>query len=898
MSTKYLLFLCFLLSLFSINAQNFPGGVTGAEVWYMGNWDDIPNAEFLNSAQTDILITKCGERYDKDLFNFNPSIISDKLCIMYTAALENSTGRNIFFVGEPHKEEHSYSHVGTSWNDKLEELFPTDSIIRNFFDFNNKSIYSKEILEPYLSDNNARINFYHTNHYNIDKKFKSYGEIGETDIFIGKLIDLNLSGNFEDEPFDGNFPEFISFPRELSYNERNRVESYLALKYGLTLSELDSYISSRNIVFWNKGNNEIFNHRIFGFGRDDISGLNQLQSESTHLKEHLVSAIEKILDTNMDKQEQTNIPNNHFLVFGDNGKNTDLANENNKKVKFWKKVWLAQRTGKYVYKLPIHFKLFLDEEILEYLDENPEESLWLMHDKFIGNDEVSEFDSENLEYYAGSINVEEGFAYFEDINFDDDNSIYDQFTFGVGPQMIVQAQIVGCKEDRIKVILDITGGRPKYTINVESEAGDIEDSTEESTYAFNAEPNTLYQVTVRDDQGIVVQLEFTPEPWDFSLDLGGTQYLGFEQQEIILDAGVGIDDPNATYQWYLNENLLPHTESTLLVSEPGDYVVTVTSADLSCSISDKATIEVKGFKASVSITQLCGSEYSNTIFIEIERGIPPFVTYITGEGGASVNHVHSGSTSFNDLSYGTYHITITDSVGSTFTDSVEFIEAEEIVLDLYTQLGALCLANNYDNICLNFNYPDAPFFIGGFPGGVGFSLDASLGVSNQNVEYQWYIDDESTGIPGPVLTLEPGSYCTGESRELPMFTVVATDIIFDCVDTQSFITKDFCPNQNSVAQSPNSNIPSQNAEANNWLKTAVYPNPTEKNRTFIYEVFATKNFSGTVELYSISGARLYSIQTNNTKNLKLPFNLNSAGVYLIKITTSQGEVKTDRIIIN
>lgn len=899
MSTKSLLLLCFLFSFFSINSQNYPGGVTGAEVWYQGNWEDISQAEFFNSAQTDILIYKCGEQYEKNLFNYNPSIFTEKLCLKYTTSLENFTGRNMFFVSEPYKEEPSYSHFGTFWREELVESFPTDLKIRNFFDLNNKSITSKDILESYTSDNNANVNFYHTNHYNIDKKFKSYGEIGETDIFIGRRIEIDQLEDFEDEHFHGNFPEFIAFPRELSYNERNRVESYLSLKYGLTLSVLDSYVSSKNIIFWNKENNRIFNHRIFGFGKDDISGLNQLQSESTHLKKHLVSAIEKILETNMKKQEETHIPNNHFLVFGDNNKLPRLANENSKKVKFWEKVWLAQRTGKHVFKFPIHFKLFLTDELIEYLNNYPEESIWLMNDKFIGNDEVSEFNSENLDYYEGHINFDEGFAYFEDVHFDSDDSIYDQFTFGVGPQMIVQAQIVGCKEDKIKVILDINGGKPKYYIKVESEAGHIEDSTMESIYAFNAEPGVVYQVTVIDDQGIEVYLELTPEPWNFSLDLGGTQYFSVDQQEITLDAGIGIDDPDATYQWYLNGDLLPDNENTLVVSEPGDYSVTVTSADQSCSISDKITIENEKFEAHISISQLCGNSYSNTLFVNIHGGIPPFTTNITDLGGNSVNHAHSGSTNFTDVAYGTYQVTITDSVGITFTDSIEFIETEEIVLDLYAQMEALCVAYDYGNTCLNYNYPDAPFFLGSFLGEVGFSLDASLGVTNQNVEYQWYLNGESTSVPGPILTFTPGDGCqTDEHDGNPMYTVIATDTRFNCVETQSFITKNFCPDRNNVNQSSTNNVPSQNEEPKNWLRTAVYPNPTEKNRTFIYEVFATESFGGTVELFSMSGARIYSIQTNTSKNHKLPFNLNSAGVYLIKITTSSGEIRTDRIIIN
>jgi hypothetical protein len=897
MITKSFVFLCFLLTFFSNNAQNYPGGVTGSEVWYIADWKDINIGEFKNSAQTNVLLDKCGE-VETHLFNFNPSIFSDKLCLFYPTPLENSTGRNMFFVGEPFKQTYSYSHFGTLWNNDLVGSVAIDSIIRNFFDLNNKSIFSKDILESYSSDNNARVNFYHTNHYNINKKFKSYGQIGETEIYIGKLTVIDQQLSYGDQHFHGNFPEFISFPRELSANERNRVESYLALKYGLTLSEYDSYVNSRNIIFWNNDNNRLFSNRIFGFGIDQLSGLLQLQSESTHLKEHLIAAVGELAENNMKKQEENKIrEDNHFLVFGDNGEEPTFGNENSKKVKLWKKIWLAQRTGKIVSEFPVYFKLFLPEQLKNYLSSNPEESLWLIQDKFVNNDEASDFDNENLEYYEANVNLNDGFANFKDIFFDTDLNVYDQFTFGVGPQMIVQAQVQGCKRDRLTVVIDITGGKPKYDIKVVSGAGNFEDYELGATYSFNVEPDVLYQVTVYDQQGLQTQLEFTPEPWDFSLDLGGIQYLSSNQPEIILNAGTGIGDPDAIYEWYFNGNLLSNNENTLSVSEQGDYSVTVTSADQSCSVSDNVTIDIKEFEIDLSISQLCGSEYSNTLFINIQGGIPPFITNILGQGGYSVNHAHSGNTNYTDMAYGTYHITTTDSVGNVFADSIEFLEAEEIILDLYSQLELICVPNNSGQQCVNYNYPNAPFFHGIPTDGSSFSVDASIGVTNQNVEYQWYVDGQSTDSSGPILTLAPGFYCYDGTGNNPMFTVVATDVVFDCVETQSFIAKRFCPEQSTSSQ-PINEVPNQDEEQNAWLKSIVYPNPTEANKTFIYEVFATENFSGTVELYTIGGARLYSVQTKNAKNHKLPFKINSAGVYLIKITTSLGDIKIDRIIIN
>src|SRR5690606_32412689 len=138
------------------------------------------------------------------------------------------------------------------------------------------------------------------------------------------------------------------------------------------------------------------------------------------------------------------------------------------KVKYWEKVWLAQRTGKDMEKYAVHFKLLLSSlnqqeiEELRIRIEDKGEVLWLMQDKHATNDEVSTFDNQHIKYYPGDINWQELTAYFKDVYFDSDKSVYDQYTFGVGPQMIVQAQVEGCDKKRLTATLEITGGKAPY----------------------------------------------------------------------------------------------------------------------------------------------------------------------------------------------------------------------------------------------------------------------------------------------------------------------------------------------------------------------------------------------------------------------------------------------------
>lgn len=85
-----------------------------------------------------------------------------------------------------------------------------------------------------------------------------------------------------DAPMIGDIAEIIVYSADNTAG-RNRVESYLALKYGLTLGNAATpidYTSSAGAVFW-KGT-AAYQHNIFGIGTDQASGLTQTSSNSTN----------------------------------------------------------------------------------------------------------------------------------------------------------------------------------------------------------------------------------------------------------------------------------------------------------------------------------------------------------------------------------------------------------------------------------------------------------------------------------------------------------------------------------------------------------------------------------------------------------------------------------------
>jgi hypothetical protein len=81
-----------------------------------------------------------------------------------------------------------------------------------------------------------------------------------------------------DDNSDFDIAEVIIFPTNLTATERNKIESYLSIKYGLTSSH--DYINSAGNTIWSLVTNTGYNNNIFGIGREDCQALHQRQSRS------------------------------------------------------------------------------------------------------------------------------------------------------------------------------------------------------------------------------------------------------------------------------------------------------------------------------------------------------------------------------------------------------------------------------------------------------------------------------------------------------------------------------------------------------------------------------------------------------------------------------------------
>ena len=112
------------------------------------------------------------------------------------------------------------------------------------------------------------------------------------------------NSNNDDRKYDGDIGEIIIYDGIQTPTERQQIQSYLAIKYGITLnSGLIDYLASDGSTIWTTNLN--YNNDIAGIGVDDAQGLFQPRSKSVNSN--------SLIDI-----EGTGIADTNFLVWANN----------------------------------------------------------------------------------------------------------------------------------------------------------------------------------------------------------------------------------------------------------------------------------------------------------------------------------------------------------------------------------------------------------------------------------------------------------------------------------------------------------------------------------------------------------------------------------------------------
>jgi gliding motility-associated-like protein len=111
--------------------------------------------------------------------------------------------------------------------------------------------------------------------------------------------------------FNGDISEIVYFTDRLNMTDCQKVESYLGIKYGVTLRK--NYLSSNSTNIFDVSS---FGNRIIGIGRDDISVLNQKQSKGENFNPILQIGLNSISTSN-NLNNATFPLDKTFLITGD-----------------------------------------------------------------------------------------------------------------------------------------------------------------------------------------------------------------------------------------------------------------------------------------------------------------------------------------------------------------------------------------------------------------------------------------------------------------------------------------------------------------------------------------------------------------------------------------------------
>ncbi|OEK02574.1 hypothetical protein BFP97_14040 [Roseivirga sp. 4D4] len=173
------------------------------------------------------------------------------------------------------------------------------------------------------------------------------------------LGDENSASRYDDGTtsgalsFDGFISEISYYDSPSSYlaTDRNRIETSMAIKYGITLDQTSAtnYTRSDATTIWDATTNATYNNDIAGIGRDDDACLDQKQSQSENAGSIVKMGLNTI-EANNASNSNTFDDDGDFLVWGNDGDFADQANANTSDLpgsvtERMERIWKVDDTG-------------------------------------------------------------------------------------------------------------------------------------------------------------------------------------------------------------------------------------------------------------------------------------------------------------------------------------------------------------------------------------------------------------------------------------------------------------------------------------------------------------------------------------------------------------------------
>ena len=134
-------------------------------------------------------------------------------------------------------------------------------------------------------------------------------------------------GGFDSAECGIKVPEVMYYDRKMPKDEMGRVQSYLAVKYGITLDAAD-YVDGHGEMLWEYSQQSRYHHRITALGRDSVYGLAQLRSRSE-------------VDGSMLTISADSLSEGTYIIFGDDGGELTFAADSTTELELLGRRWQA-----------------------------------------------------------------------------------------------------------------------------------------------------------------------------------------------------------------------------------------------------------------------------------------------------------------------------------------------------------------------------------------------------------------------------------------------------------------------------------------------------------------------------------------------------------------------------
>lgn len=550
-----------------------PGGVSGVSVWFKTNSAQTPALIYQDYSgnQNEIQAISLQNRPNYTLFNYNESLDFDGVddYLKFPYLMETMDKTTLFTAYQNQNTSMETAMFSSEQSYEKEMYFST----KNIFRYNNEQI---NYINTSVIDDLPSFSMYTRFGIPSEKIHSVIGRTGISSMYVGKDIRSTAWQNFK-----GKLPEFFIYRKILTQNERNRVNSYLAVKYAVTMPYTE-YYSSKSKKIWKQDDFTDYPANITGIARDKYSNLYQKQATSSSENKRLIIAAKKLAVDN--NSNDADFPDQSFLVWGDN-KEQLLLDAPTSGYQLFKRKWKARFSTETSQTIPTEV-VFSIKNILTI---PADKKLWL----FIDKTGQGNFNSSNVEVYPMDYVDTDQNVHFNNITFDQDLSGTDVFTFALGNKIlsINELQQPTCIQKKGTLIVNVKGGKAPYHIQLTGNGVNQNLNVSTAQLSFPDLEIGIYHLIITDADGNIIDQNFTVNDFNsINLDLGPDVVIN-SGGSAHFDAGTQISDPNATYQW-TSDNGFSSSSANITVYEPGTYTVTVNTPD-GCTKKDTVKVTRK-----------------------------------------------------------------------------------------------------------------------------------------------------------------------------------------------------------------------------------------------------------------------------------------------------------------